>query len=189
MMSNWRWHVGITLALLTASGFRMAVLADEPKAGLAVGELVPIASMRCVVGIPTDRNTCLAGKYQKVRAFSIYVRSPDEQHLNDLLKQINALLAEKTELRGYVLLVEGKQFDETLKGKLRDWFEQQKITKLDVAIANTDPLKTYGLAPETRVAVVYSESRLVKYRRDFAAGTLDAAALKELAATLAELSR
>jgi hypothetical protein len=162
---------------------------QPPKKGLQVGDEVPISSMRCVVGEPNDRNTCLAGKYRDRRTFSIYVRSIEEPGLNALLGKVDALLANRKELRGYVLLLEGSQTDAKLKEKLRDWVKKQNFTRLDVAITNGDPATTYGIAKESAVVVVYSEKLLVKHHRAFEAGKLDEPAIKELAQKLEELAR
>jgi hypothetical protein len=178
------WGMFIVLAV---AGFGVAGPPQEPKEGLRVGDQVPISSMRCVVGEPKDRNTCLAGKYRAHRTFSTYARSLEEPRLNALLKKVDGLLAHNKELRGYVLLLEGDQDDQALKGKLRDWAKQQQFTKLDVAIAND--VETFGIAKETGVVVVYSENLQVKYHRAFAGGKIDETALKELAGKLEDLSR
>jgi len=160
---------------------------EDSQEGLAMGKRVPISSMRCVVGEPNDRNTCLAGKYRQHRAFSVYVRAIDEPQLNSVLKKLDDLLQENQELRGYVVLLEGKQFDEALKRKLSDWAKEQKFEKLDLAIAIG--ASSYGIAAEASVVVVYSDKRDVQFHRAFAAGRLDSAAVEALTSKLGELSR
>lgn len=176
----------VALALLAVAGLQTLGIADEPKEGLGVGEQVPISSMRCVVGQPTDRNTCLAGKYRDKKTISIYVRTLDEPNLNAFLTKVNGHLAKQDELRGYVLLLGGGQFDEKLKSRIRDWAKEQAFTKLDVAIANGDA--PFGIAKEAGVVVVYSEKLQVKYRRTIESGNLDEFAVKELAEKLAEVT-
>lgn len=173
-------------ALLAVASLQVLGIAEEPKKGLGVGEQVPISSMRCVVGQPTDRNTCLAGKYRDKQTISIYVRSLDEPNLNMLLAKLNSQLTSHEELRGYVLLLGGGQFDEKLKSKIRDWAKEQAFTKLDVAIANGEAV--FGIAKEAGVVVVYSEKLQVKYHRTVEAGKLDESAVKELAEKLAEVT-
>jgi hypothetical protein len=136
-----------------------------------------------------DKNTCLAGKYRDRRAVSVYARTAKEPQLDALLKQVEAVLAEKPELRGYVLFVEGDQRDDVLKRSLRDWAREQKFAHLDVAVAVSDPESEFGFTKETGVLVVYSEKRRVKYARAFAAAKLDDAAVKDVARKLAELTK
>jgi hypothetical protein len=174
------------MAVLAVAGIQILGIAEEPKSGLSVGEQVPISSMRCVVGQPTDRNTCLAGKYRDKQTISVYVRTLEEPNLNALLTKVNGQLASHDKLRGYVLLLGGGQFDEKLKGKIRDWAKQQAFTKLDVAVANGDG--QFGIAKEAGVVVVYSEKLQVKYHRTIEAGKLDEATVRELADKLAEVT-
>ncbi|QDU29069.1 hypothetical protein ETAA8_41760 [Anatilimnocola aggregata] len=186
MFATASWSLRVGLALLAVAGLQLLGIAEEPKKGLGVGELIPISSMRCVVGQPTDRNTCLAGKYRGNQTISIYVRTLDEPNLNTFLTKVNGQLANQEELRGYVLLLGGGQFDEKLKSKIRDWAKEQAFTKLDVAIANGEAI--FGIAKEAGVVVVYSEKRQVKYHRTLEAGQLDESAVKELAEKLAEVT-
>ena len=180
------WSAQAALAFLAVAGLQVLGIAEDQKRGLGVGEQVPISSMRCVVGLPADRNTCLAGKYRGNQTISIYVRSLEEPNLNALLSQVNNILAKREELRGYVLLLGGGQFDEKLKSKIRDWAKEQAFTKLDVAIANGDA--HFGIPKETGVVVVYSEKLQVKYHRTRESGKLDESAVKELAENLAEVT-
>lgn len=166
--------------------------AGEPRRGLREGDNVPVTTMRWVTdktGKVIDKNTCLAGTYSTRRAISVYARTAKEPQLVELLKQVEAVLAEKPELRGYVLFVEGDQRDEVLKRSLRDWAKEQAFANLDVALAVSDPEKEFGFTKETRVLVVYSDSRQVKYTRDFAAAKLDDAAVKDLGRKLTELTK
>lgn len=186
MHTTEHWSLRIVLALPVVVTLQSLSMADEPKIGLGVGEQVPISSMRCVVGEPTDRNTCLAGKYRDKQTISIYVRTLDEPNLNALLTKVNGQLANHDELRGYVLLLGGGQFDEKLKSKIRDWVKEQALTMLDVGIAKGDA--KFGIAKEAGVVVVYSEKLQVKYHRTIEAGKLDESAVKELAERLAEVT-
>ena len=181
------WAISSMLVMGVAGSVTSAQ--EPPKKGLGVGEMVPISSMRCVVGRPKDRNTCLAGKYRTHRTISLYVHSIEDQHLNMLVKQVERLLAKHNELRGYVLVLKGNQFDNSLKEKLRGWAKQQGVAKLDIAIANSNPAKTFGIGKDTGVVVVYSDKRRVLFHRGFAQGKFDEAAVKELTGKLAELAR
>jgi hypothetical protein len=175
--------------VLAVAEFSLAGPPENPKKGLRVGDVVPISSMLCVVGEANERHTCLAGRYRGHRTFSIYVRSIEEPNLNALLKSLDDRLAGKTELRSYVLLLQGGQFNQTLKDNLRAWAKQQEFTRLDVAISNSNPLGRFGIAPETGVVVVYSDKLLVKYQRSFDVRKIDEAALEEMAAKFDELVR
>lgn len=183
----WRMSLVLTAVVVACPGTPSQ--AQGPKAGLEVGDKVPIASMRCVVGQPTDKNTCLAGKYRDRRTVSVYVRSTEEPNLDALLKGLEALLADNKEVRGYVLLLQGSQFDEALKGRLRDWARGLNLTRVDVAITNGDPARTYGVTKGSAVVVVYSDKLMVKHHRAFEAGKLDGRAVKEVGDRLKELSR
>lgn len=178
----------ITLSLMAVLGSGSGA-EEKPARGLQVGEHVPILSMRCVVGEPTDRNTCLAGKYRHKHAISIYARSVDEKHLDALVQSIEAMLSANPELRGYVLLLKGSQRDEGLKNAIRVWMKEQKSTHLDVAITNGDPERFYKLGPETAVAVVYSEQLEVKYFRAFETGKFNEAGVKEVVDALQKTAR
>lgn len=161
---------------------------DDKKSVLAVGGLVPISSMRCVVGEPRDRNTCLAGKYRQQRVISIYAHSAAEPRLADLCRRINAVVGADTELRGYVLLFDGNQFDEGYKARMRAWSKEHSLDKLDLATAHGNA-KHYDVAAETGVTVVFSDKREIKFRRDIAAGRIDQAAIDELVKDLATVAR
>lgn len=172
------WFAGGSLLLLLS--FTVPCRAeDEPKLGLAVGEQVPISSMRCVVGEPQNRNTCLAGKYRAYTAISIYARTIDEPQLSALMKELDAVLAGQEKWRGYLLLLDGDQFDDGLKTRVRDWAKEQKLSRLDIAIANGNPAG-FNLTEQQSVVVVFSEERLVRFRHDFATGQLDEASIQQV---------
>lgn len=182
------------LACVTALGLMAAFgsgsgAEETPKRGLQVGEYVPITSMRCIVGEPADRNTCLAGKYRKKHTISIYARSVDEKHLDALVQSIEAMLSAKPDVRGYILLLQGSQRDEGLKNGIRAWMKEQKSTHLDVAISNGDPQRLYKLGPEMAVAVVYSEQLEVKYFRAFETGKFNETGVKEVVDALQKTAR
>lgn len=187
MFARSSWLVSCLAVAFVALGVDTA-RGDEPKKGLHVGDVVPTSSMRCVVGAPklSDRNTCLAGFYRGNRTFSVYVKSIDEPHLNSVLKKLDGLLKERQEVRGYLLLLKGSQFDMKLKETVRAWAKELPLSHLDVAIAVGAP---EGIEPESSIVVVYSDKRLVKFHQSFAADQLTEQALDDLAKKLDELAR
>lgn len=178
---------GIFLFLVLGIG--IVCRSEDTKRGLNVGEEVPISSMRCVVGEPNDRNTCLAGKYRTRRTISIYAKSPDEPKFTSLLKNIEAILADNGELRGYVLLLNGSQFDQALKDRLRDLARSQELSRLDLAIANGRGSASFAIPEESEVVVVYSDKLRVKYRHDFEKSKLDESSIKAVSSELQNLIR
>jgi hypothetical protein len=186
-MSRLTFAVG-ALAILVGT------LRSADLSPLAVGGTVPITSMRAVLdrrgdsdAHPIDRNTCFAGKYRDKRAVSVYVQNLDESGMDAFLQKLDASLASNKEVRGYVLLMNGSQFDGELKAKIREWFEKHKISKLDVAIANGDP--TGGLVKDRAVAVAFSERRHVKYLRLADTGSLKPATITDIIGSLEEMAK
>lgn len=155
---------------------------------LAVGGLVPISSMHCVVGEPRDGNTCFAGKYRDRRAISIYAHTIEEPGLADLGRKMNSLVAAEPEMRGYMLFFDVARLDGGYKQRMRDWSKEHSLDRLDLATSHGNA-KRYDVAPETGVTIVFSNKRLITFRRDIPAGRIDPAAIDELVKDLQEQLR
>jgi hypothetical protein len=179
----------LLISSVVISGLLNLGQADEKIKGLKPGNLVPITSMRQVMdqkGKLIDKNTCLAGKNREHRAISIYVRSTDDTQINSLISKVDATIAKNAGLHGYILFVEGDQFDSVFKKKIETWAKVQKLEHLDIAIANSNPEKEFGFTEETRLILVYSNKREVKLSQKFDGTTLNEKAIDEFLTKLTD---
>lgn len=176
---------GLTLLAAIAPG--QDPLQAKPEEGLVVGQYIPTTTMRQLIG-GEDRNTCLAEKYQEHQTFAIYARDLTAPGLVVAAQAVDELLVKNDKARGYVLLASITKIDPALTDEAKAWWKMCKLKKLDVAVAGDK--RDFGDLPETAmVTVIWSDKRIVGWRKSYESGRLGVEAARDLREQLAKLGR